>query len=183
LISRLEQGKLIKPESLNKMKNFMDGYGYGLVKVPFEEYSGFGHTGGIDNFRSALFYFPDLKTAMSFTTNQADMDTNEISIKMLETAMGKDFEMPSFKTLVIPEAELQKFVGNYSSPDIPLKINVFIKDKTLMAQATGQGAFPLEATSKTSFKFDMAGIVIDFYPAKKQFVIIQGGTKNTFTKE
>ncbi|ALR30949.1 D-alanyl-D-alanine carboxypeptidase [Chryseobacterium sp. IHB B 17019] len=179
----LEQGKLIKPESLNKMKNFMDGYGYGLVKVPFEEYSGFGHTGGIDNFRSALFYFPDLKTAMSFTTNQADMDTNEISIKMLETAMGKDFEMPSFKTLVIPEAELQKFVGNYSSPDIPLKINVFIKDKTLMAQATGQGAFPLEATSKTSFKFDMAGIVIDFYPAKKQFVIIQGGTKNTFTKE
>lgn len=179
----LEQGKLIKPESLNKMKNFMDGYGYGLVKVPFEEYSGFGHTGGIDNFRSALFYFPDLKTAMSFTTNQADMDTNEISIKMLETAMGKDFEMPSFETLVIPEAELQKFVGNYSSPDIPLKINVFIKDKTLMAQATGQGAFPLEATSKTSFKFDMAGIVIDFYPAKKQFVIIQGGTKNTFTKE
>jgi D-alanyl-D-alanine carboxypeptidase len=179
----LEQGKLIKPESLNKMKNFMDGYGYGLVKVPFEEYSGFGHTGGIDNFRSALFYFPDLKTAMSFTTNQADMDTNEISIKMLETAMGKDFEMPSFKTLVIPEAELQKFIGNYSSPDIPLKINVFIKDKTLMAQATGQGAFPLEATSKTSFKFDMAGIAIDFYPAKKQFVIIQGGTKNTFTKE
>ncbi|MDR6406554.1 MULTISPECIES: serine hydrolase [Chryseobacterium] len=179
----LEQGKLIKPESLNKMKNFMDGYGYGLVKVPFEEYSGFGHTGGIDNFRSALFYFPDLKTAMSFTTNQADMDTNEISIKMLETAMGKDFEMPSFETLVIPETELQKFVGNYSSPDIPLKINVFIKDKTLMAQATGQGAFPLEATSKTSFKFDMAGIVIDFYPAKKQFVIIQGGTKNTFTKE
>lgn len=179
----LEQGKLIKKESLEKMKNFVDNYGYGLVKVPFGKYSGFGHTGGIDNFRSALFYFPDIKTAVSFTTNQADMDTNEISIKMMETATGKDFEMPSFKTLEIPESELQKFVGNYSSPDVPLKINIFIKDKKLMAQATGQGAFPLEATSETSFKFDMAGIVIDFYPAKKQFVIIQRGTKNTFTKE
>ncbi|MPS65571.1 MAG: D-alanyl-D-alanine carboxypeptidase [Chryseobacterium sp.] len=179
----LEQGKLIKKESLEKMKNFVDNYGYGLVKVPFGKYSGFGHTGGIDNFRSALFYFPDVKTAVSFTTNQADMDTNEISIKMMETATGKDFEMPSFKTLEIPESELQKFVGNYSSPDVPLKINIFIKDKKLMAQATGQGAFPLEATSETSFKFDMAGIVIDFYPAKKQFVIIQRGTKNTFTKE
>lgn len=179
----LESGKLIKKENVDKMKNFIDNYGYGLVKVPFDKYSGFGHTGGIDNFRSALFYFPDLKTAVSFTTNQADMDTNEISIKMVETAIGKDFKMPSFKTLEIPEADLQKFVGNYASPDVPLKINIFIKDKKLMAQATGQGAFPLEATSETSFKFDMAGIVIDFYPAKKQFVIIQGGTKNTFTKE
>ena len=179
----LENGKLIKKENVDKMKNFIDNYGYGLVKVPFDKYSGFGHTGGIDNFRSALYYFPDLKTAVSFTTNQSDMDTNEISIKMVEAAMGKDFKMPSFKTLEIPEADLQKFVGNYASPGFPLKINIFIKDKKLMAQATGQGEFPLEATSETSFKFDMAGIVIDFYPAKKQFVIIQGGTKNTFTKE
>ncbi len=179
----LENGKLIKKENVDKMKNFIDNYGYGLLKVPFDTYSGFGHTGGIDNFGSALFYFPELKVAVSFTTNQADMDTNEISIKMLETAIGRDFKMPSFKAIELPEAELQKFVGNYSSPDVPLKINIFIKDKKLMAQATGQGAFPLEATSETSFKFDMAGIVIDFYPAKKQFVIIQRGTKNTFTKE
>lgn len=179
----LEQGKLIKKENLDKMKNFVDNYGYGLIKVPFDTYSGFGHTGGIDNFRTALYYFPDLKIAMSFTTNQSDMDTNEISIKMLKTATGKDFEMPSFKIMEIPEDKLQQFVGMYSTPDVPLKINIFIKNKKLMAQATGQGEFPLEATSETSFKFEQAGIVMEFFPTKKQFVIIQGGTKNTFTKE
>ncbi|MBB6370792.1 serine hydrolase domain-containing protein [Chryseobacterium shigense] len=179
----LENGKLIKKESLDKMKNFIDDYGYGLVKVPFEQYTGFGHTGGIDKFSSALFYFPDLKIAVGFSTNQSDMDTNEISIKMVETVMGKDFQMPGFKTLELPEAELQKFTGTYSTPNIPLKINIFIKEKKLMAQATGQDEFPLEATSDTSFKFEKAGVVIDFYPAKKQFVIIQGGKKNTFTKE
>jgi len=179
----LEQGKVIKKENWEKMKHFVDNYGYGLMKVPFEKYWGFGHTGGIDNFRSVLFYFPDLKTAVAFSTNQSDMDTNEISIKLMETAMGKDFEMPNFKTLEIPENELQKYVGTYSSKDVPLKINIFIKDKKLMAQATGQGAFPLEATSDTSFKFDTAGIRIDFYPAKNQFIIKQAGTKNTFTKE
>lgn len=179
----LENGKLVKKSSLEKMKTFVDDYGYGLVKVPFDNYSGFGHTGGIDNFSSALFYFPDLKIATAFSTNQSEMDTNEISIKMIETAMGKDFEMPNFKTYEISENDLQKFTGTYSSKGIPLKITIFIEDKKLMAQATGQSAFPLEAISETSFKFDMAGIVIDFYPAKKQFVIIQGGTKNTFTKE
>ena len=179
----LENGKLVKKSSLEKMKTFVDDYGYGLVKVPFDKYSGFGHTGGIDNFSSALFYFPDLKIATAFSTNQSEMDTNDISIKMIETAMGKDFEMPNFKTYEISENDLQKFTGTYSSKDVPLKITIFIEDKKLMAQATGQSAFPLEAISETSFKFDMAGIVIDFYPAKKQFVIIQGGTKNTFTKE
>ncbi|WBX98432.1 serine hydrolase domain-containing protein [Chryseobacterium gambrini] len=179
----LENGKLVKKSSLEKMKTFVDDYGYGLVKVPFDNYSGFGHTGGIDNFSSALFYFPDLKIATAFSTNQSEMDTNEISIKMIETAMGKDFEMPNFKTYEISENDLQKFTGTYSSKDVPLKIAIFIEDKKLMAQATGQSAFPLEAISETSFKFDMAGIVIDFYPAKKQFVIIQGGTKNMFTKE
>lgn len=102
---------------------------------------------------------------------------------MLETATGKDFEMPSFKTLEIPEDQLQKFVGTYSSKDMPLKINVFIEEKKLMAQATGQSSFPLEPTSENTFKFDRAGIVIEFFPAKNQFVIMQGGTKNIFTKE
>jgi D-alanyl-D-alanine carboxypeptidase len=77
----------------------LDDYGYGLVKVPFDKYSGFGHTGGIDNFSSALFYFPDLKIATAFSTNQSEMDTNDISIKMIETAMGKDFEMPISKPM------------------------------------------------------------------------------------
>ncbi|EJL73550.1 serine hydrolase domain-containing protein [Chryseobacterium populi] len=179
----LEQGKLIKKESLDTMKNFVGNYGYGLVKVPFDTYWGFGHTGGIDKFSSALFYFPDLKVAIAFSTSQSDMDTNEISIKMIKTAMGKDFEMPGFKVFEVPENELRKYAGTYSSPDIPLKINIFIREKKLVAQATGQSEFSLEATSNTRFKFDMAGIVIDFYPAKNQFVISQGETKNTFTKE
>ncbi|MFN4362769.1 serine hydrolase domain-containing protein [Chryseobacterium hispalense] len=179
----LEQGKIIKKENVEKMKNFVDGYGYGVIKIPFEKEWGFGHTGGIDNFSSALYYFPGLKVAMAFTTNQSSTDTNDISIKLIETALGKDFEMPGFKTMEIPENELQKYTGTYSSPDVPLKINIFIQDKKLMAQATGQGAFPLEATSPTNFTFDMAGIEINFYPEKNQFIIMQGGTKNTFTKE
>ncbi|WP_066441285.1 serine hydrolase domain-containing protein [Chryseobacterium sp. CCH4-E10] len=179
----LEQGKLIKKQNVEKMKNFVDGYGYGILKVPFEKEWGFGHTGGIDNFSSALYYFPTLKVAMAFTTNQSDMDTNDISIKLVETALGRDFKMPSFRTVEIPENILQKYTGTYSSVGVPLKINIFIQNKKLMAQATGQSAFPLEAISDTNFIFDKAGIEINFYPEKKQFIILQRGTKNTFTKQ
>ncbi|MCJ8154946.1 beta-lactamase family protein [Chryseobacterium sp. SSA4.19] len=162
----LEQGKLLKKESLDRMKNFIDDYGYGVVKFTSGKISGFGHNGGIDGFRSALFYFPDLQIAVSYVVNQADVDTDEIFDKMILTATGKDFEMPSFKTLEIPEAQLQKFTGIYASAGVPVKFNIFIQDKKLMAQATGQSAFQLDATSETSFKFDMAGIVVNFYPEK-----------------
>lgn len=179
----LENGKLITKESLKQMRNFSDNYGYGLVKVPFNQYSGYGHTGGIDEFRSFLYYFPDLKVAVSSVTNQSDYDNNQIAINMVKAATGQDFQIPDFKSFAVSDAELQQLVGIYSTPKIPVKFDIFLKNKILMAQATGQSAFPLEATSKNSFKFDMAGIVVNFDPLKKQFIIIQGGTETTFTKE
>lgn len=181
-IQALENGKLVTKESLSKMKNFVDDYGYGLVHFPYEKTFGYGHTGGIDNFRTALFYFPELKVAVAYVANQTTIDTNEIFDKMIDVTQGKDFKMPNFNSIV-SEEELQKYVGVYSSKGISLKINIFIKDKELMAQATGQSAFPLDAVSKTSFTFNMANITIDFEPEKNLFVIEQGGVKTTFIKD
>ncbi|MBB4806066.1 D-alanyl-D-alanine carboxypeptidase [Chryseobacterium defluvii] len=182
-ITGLENGKLITKTSLKQMKIFVDDYGYGLVKVPFEKYSGFGHTGGIDGFSSVLYYFPELKTAVSFVTNQSDYKSENIFSRMMEAALGRDFKMPDFKGIVLSEDELKEFAGTYSTAGMPVKFNIFIKDKTLMAQATGQSAFPLEATSKTSFKFDGAGITVDFNLGEKQFVITQNSHATTFKKE
>ena len=181
-IQALENGKFVTKESLSKMKSFVDDYGYGLVHFPYEKTFGYGHTGGIDNFRTALFYFPKLKVAVAYVANQTTIDTNEIFDKMIDVTQGKDFKMPNFNSIV-SEEELQKYVGVYSSKGISLKINIFIKDKELMAQATGQSAFPLDAVSKTSFTFNMANITIDFEPEKNLFVIEQGGVKTTFIKE
>lgn len=52
-----------------------------------------------------------------------------------------------------------------------------------MAQATGQPAFPLEATEKDKFKFDQAGVVIEFNPIEKTMVLKQGGGQFAFVKE
>jgi hypothetical protein len=80
-------------------------------------------------------------------------------------------------------ADLDRYVGTYASPQIPLKIT-FTKDgTTLKAQATGQEAFPLEAVSQGIFKFDQAQIRVEFDPAKPSFTLKQGGGSFVFTKE
>ena len=80
-------------------------------------------------------------------------------------------------------ADLDRYVGSYGSVQIPLKI-VLTKDGTgLKAQATGQPAFTLEAVSKDVFKFDMAGVRLEFDAAKPAFVLKQGGGAFEFVKE
>ncbi|ASK30199.1 D-alanyl-D-alanine carboxypeptidase [Chryseobacterium sp. T16E-39] len=179
----LTSGKLISKESLEKMRTFKDHYGFGLGEVPFMGKMGFGHNGGIDRFSSILYYFPDGEKTFAMISNQSNFDNNNISITALSAAYGKDFEIPNLAVITLSESELQQFTGTYATTKMPMKIDVFVKDKVLMAQATGQGAFPLEATSKTSFKFDTAGIVINFNPAKKELVLSQGGNTILFTKE
>ncbi|MFP7655715.1 serine hydrolase domain-containing protein [Chryseobacterium proteolyticum] len=182
-INALASGKLISRESLDKMRNFKDHYGFGLAEVPFMGKTGFGHNGGIDHFTSILYYFPDGEKTFAMISNQSNFDNNNISITALSAAYGKSFEIPNFNVVNLPESELQKFTGTYATAQMPMKITIFIKEKVLMAQATGQGAFPLEATSQTSFKFDAAGIVIDFDVTKRQLLILQGGNKVKFIKE
>ncbi|MDN5479013.1 MAG: beta-lactamase family protein [Chryseobacterium sp.] len=183
LIIGLENGKLISKNSLEQMKGFVDNYGYGIAKVPFEQYSGYGHTGGIDNFRSVLYYFPELKVAVSFVTNQSDYDNNDISIKMIQTVLGKDFKMPNFKEISVSEELLKKYEGLYKAEGFPLDIKIFSENEKLMGQATGQGKFPLQAVSESEFKFEMAGIKMKFNTAKATMDFSQGANNFTFKKQ
>jgi len=56
-LTSLLTGKLISADSLAKMKEINQGYGRGLFQFPFNDKKAYGHTGGIDGFRSQSGYF------------------------------------------------------------------------------------------------------------------------------
>jgi serine-type D-Ala-D-Ala carboxypeptidase/endopeptidase len=78
-----------------------------------------------------------------------------------------------------PSAEqLQAYVGMYSlAPGFDIKI--FVEKDNLMAQATGQGAFPLDIKTKDQFTADAYGIEIHFErdanDAVASLQLLQGG--------
>jgi len=78
---------------------------------------------------------------------------------------------------------LDKYLGVYSSLQMPLKITITKDNTTLFAQATGQGAFPLDAIEKDKFRFDEDGVKVEFNNDKNEFTITQRGTSFLFTKE
>jgi len=176
-------GKLLTNESLGIMKTIKDGYGIGLFQIPFYKSSGYGHSGGIDGFSSVYSYFPDGKISYALTSNGTNMNNNDISIAVLSAVYDKPYEIPIFTTFNLTSEDLDKYLGVYSSSQIPLKITITKDGNTLIAQGTGQPVLPLEATDKDKFKFEQAGAKFEFNPTEKTMILFQGGGKIEFKKE
>lgn len=84
---------LVSPDSLAEMTNTVGNFGSGLMPVQFYEFSGFGHTGGIEAFQSAAFHFPDqdLSIALIISGNNYSFDRVLFGIMSLYFGMPFDY--------------------------------------------------------------------------------------------
>ncbi len=175
--------KLVSQNSLNQMKTITDGFGMGMFQIPFYDKKAFGHNGGIDGFGSNLAYFPDDGLVIAYCTNGMVYPMNDILIGVLSIYFKKDYSIPTFNTVPFKTEDLGKYLGVYSSTQLPLKITITKDNTALIAQATGQSSFPLEATEKDKFKFDQAGVKMEFNTDKNELTLRQSGGVFLFTKD
>jgi D-alanyl-D-alanine carboxypeptidase len=182
-IEALFSVKLVSQNSLNTMKAITDGYGMGMFQIPFYTKKGYGHNGNIDGFASSVAYFPDDSLAIAYCTNGQVYPLNAILIGALSIYFNREYVIPTFNTIALKTEELDKYVGVYSSAQLPLKLTITKNNATLIAQATGQSSFPLEGTEKDTFTFEQAGVKIEFNPDKNELTLKQGGGNFLFTKD
>lgn len=161
-IRQVFHGSLLKKESLDKMLDMHDGFGFGLFSFPFYDQTCYGHTGGIDGFHSMLCYFPEGDVAFAWTGNGEQYDVNNIMLGAMSIYFEKPFSIPVFDSKPMDPAEMAQYIGVYSSKEIALKITIGSENGRLTGQATGQSAFPLDKSADGSFRFDAAGIVMEF---------------------
>lgn len=173
-IEGLFAGKIISPSSLALMQEMKDNFGRGMFRFPFHDKLSYGHTGGIDEFKSMLSYFPEEKFSLAMSVNGAVIDPNQAAIAALSAYFGKDYEIPEFKSISLSTEELDKYLGVYSSPSFPLKITITKENSTLVGQATGQPSFNLEAEGDHIFSFSRAGLTLIFNPEKEEMTLKQG---------
>lgn len=175
--------KLIKREHLEMMKTLKDDYGMGLFQFPFYEKRSFGHTGGIDGFYSIFCYYEKEGISHVRLSNGTNMIPNDIDIATLSILFNKPYTIPTFKIFDVSAEDLNKYIGVYTSSEIPLKITISKEGNTLKAQATGQPAFTLEPTEKHIFKFDLANLEMVFNPDDNTMTLKQLGAIFNFKKE
>lgn len=176
-------GKLLNAEGLEMMKTLKEGYGLGLFQIPFYNSIGYGHTGQIDGFSSVFAHFTVDKISYALISNGVNMNTNDISIAVLSAVFLKPYEIPTFATHSLTPEDLDLYRGVYASKQIPLKITITKEGNTLIAQATGQPPFPLDAKAKDQFEFVPAGAKFEFNVKENKMTLFQGGGRFEFTRE
>ncbi|WP_234567202.1 serine hydrolase domain-containing protein [Rhodohalobacter sp. 614A] len=189
-LNALFNGELISEGSLEKMKDLKDGYGMGIVRIPFYDKYAWGHNGGIDGFQTTSGHFPEENVTFVLFGNGFNYSLNDISIGVLNILFGREFEIPDFseepKQVQLSEQEMLAFTGSYSSEDISLKMEVFVESGVLKAQASGQGAFPLTAYENGIMKFEQAGITMVFENLVddkfEEFELQQAGQKYAYSR-
>jgi CubicO group peptidase (beta-lactamase class C family) len=176
--------KLVSANSLAQMKTITNGLGMGMFQMPFYDRKAYGHNGSIDGFGSNLAYFPADSITVAYCSNGLVYSLNNIMIGILSIVFNQPgYSIPDFKTFTVSAASLDQYVGTYSSKQLPLKITITKSNSVLMAQATGQSAFPLEPVATDQFKFEQAGVVIDFNTTQSELTLKQAGGTYLFAKE
>ena len=98
-ITALFNNKLMTPGSLNTMLETKDGFGRGIFPMPVGDHTGYGHTGNIDTFLSALAYYPDEKVGIAIVANGLDGSFEDVCRGVSRICFNLPFEVPDFAVL------------------------------------------------------------------------------------
>jgi D-alanyl-D-alanine carboxypeptidase len=121
-INELFTHKLVSKSSLDQMKTLADGYGMGLFANKYGSNPSFGHNGRIDEFYTAVWYYPQYEMAIAYCTNGINYPRRELMDNVLQICFNETLTFPiSTFTTSKPES-LDKFQGIYSSEQLPFKI-------------------------------------------------------------
>jgi D-alanyl-D-alanine carboxypeptidase len=182
-IEGLFAGKIISLSSLELMKELKDNFGRGMFAIPFHDKTSFGHTGGIDEFKSMLSYFPEQKLAFVMAVNGSSYDPNQAAIAVLSAYFGNEYEIPTFAANTLKTEDLDQYLGVYGSATFPLEVTITKENTTLIGQATGQPKFSLEFKEENVFIFTPAGLTLEFKPETNEMTLKQGGGNFVLTKK
>ncbi len=143
----------------------------GLLQAPFFEKKLIGHNGGTLGSYSSVYAVPEDGMSFALTTNGMNYAMNDVILAMLNAYYDKPYKIP----VHLKTEELDELLGNYSSQDNPLKISITKSGSVLMAQATAQPAFPLDAVNRNEFKREQFDVLLKFDRQKHEMTLVQGG--------
>ncbi|MBZ5855537.1 serine hydrolase domain-containing protein [Flavihumibacter profundi] len=170
-------GKLIKKSSLEKMQTIVDGYGMGMFPFDHGTIKGFGHNGRIEEFYSALRYFPGDQLSFAYCTNGIDYPRIDIIEGILKICYNETFIIPFSRKTILDSNELNKLTGMYATDQRSIIVTVTKEGLKIFAETKGK-RFELEEVAKNYFMHSSTGYFFDFHPEKNELLIKE--TDNTY---
>lgn len=169
-ITALFDGRLVSAQSLNRMKTMVDGYGMGMFPDLYGSKPSFGHNGRVEEFYSAVWYFPGEKLAIAYITNGLDFPRQDIIEGLLKICFNEPFEIPFAKKIVLKTQDLDKYLGKYGSQQLPFEVSCSKEEAALFLEAGGR-KFEVQPVNENYFMHQESGTFFEFFPEKNELLI------------
>ena len=177
-------GKLFSIQSLEKMKIISGSqFGLGIMQIPIGNKTAYGHSGDSYGTHTLVVKFEKDSLSIASINNGEVMEHDAINYAIAKICLNKYYEIPSFNTIVIKSKDLDQYLGEYYSAELPLKIKITKTNNTLVAQATGQNSFKLVPTGNNKFEYEEAGIKLEFILTEAKMILHQNGKQYNFNKK
>ncbi len=155
----------------------------GIFEYPVFDKKAMGHTGAIDGFSSILLYLPEDKLSLAIVSNGKGYDMGKVAKAAIASYYTKPFELPVFKTMSLTSTDLDKYLGEYSSPQIPVSFTFSKEGTSLVVTVSGQTPAKLEATDTNVFEYAAYKARFEFVPAENKMTLIQNGQRLEMTRK
>jgi CubicO group peptidase (beta-lactamase class C family) len=170
--------RIISDRSLQQMT---EGH-LGLDTFTYNGRVFYGHTGGVDNFGAWLVYDPEEKLSLAYATNAKVYPVGDIIDGVFNILGGKPFSIPTFESFEVNADILDKYVGVYTSSEMPVTFTVTRDGNRLVVQTPNQSVVSLEAVSETKFIVQTPPIEFRFDAAKGEMTIVRNGRERVLTR-
>lgn len=160
-IQSLFTGKLIRQSSVDKMKTMTNDYGLGLFNYDYGLHTGYGHNGRIEEFYTAVRYFPDSKIAVVYCTNGINYPRIDLLESVVKSCFNESVTVP-FSSYV--PGNLDKYSGIYEAAQMPA-VTISVQNSKLVAETQG-AEFELELVAENYFMHTPAGYYFEFVPSE-----------------
>ena len=158
--------------------------GLGWIRAPLQGRTVLNHDGGTFGFSSSLWLDPGRQRAVAVLAN-AMVEVKDLALHLLDERIPvKDLGATRQPEVSLSEAQLDRLIGSYAL-DAGFRLVVRRREGGLMAQATGQQAFPLFASAERRFfaKLTPRSIEFDAGDPPSGLTLSQGGQRLRFQRE
>lgn len=158
--------------------------GLGWIRAPLQGRTVLNHDGGTFGFSSSLWLDPGRQRAVAVLAN-AMVEVKDLALHLLDERLPvKDLGATRQTEVSLSEAQLDRLTGSYAL-DANFRIVIRRRQGGLMAQATGQQAFPLFAAAERRFFAKLTPLSIEFDAGEPPagLTLSQGGQRLRFLRE
>jgi hypothetical protein len=137
---------------------------------------GLGHNGRIEEFYSAVWYYPAQNLLIAYCTNGINFPRKDIIEGALKICFGEAYELPFSSSHASSDEDLGPFTGRYKSDMLPEAL-VTKSGNQLMLETNG-ATLPLSRIRRNYFYYPPLGYYFEFTPATNTLEVKE--TDNTY---